>query len=172
MRQDELSAGEHRFIDAMGTYFERQGVPRIGGRILGLLMLAREPLALGRVAALLQVSPASVSTNMRPILAGGLAELATVPGDRRHYYVFSQAGWEGHLRFTLEGLMTFSRLCGQAAAAPDVRNKQRLREAVDFTDYFQRELTTMVDRWRARAAALPASNAASPSPRARRTSAR
>ncbi len=46
-----LTPEDHRFIEALGLHFEKQaGFPRIGGRMLGLLMLAPKPLALGRAA--------------------------------------------------------------------------------------------------------------------------
>lgn len=171
MKKGGLSAGEQRFVDAIGAYFERQGAQRIGGRILGLLMLAGEPLSPARVAQLLHVSPASVSTNIRNLLGSGVAELATVPGDRRHYYTFSSSGWEGHLRRTLENLDAFSRVCIQAAAAPDVPHKQRLNEALEYAAFMEKELATLSERWRAHLAAR-ASAAPSPSPRARRGSGR
>ncbi len=41
----ELTPPLHRFIEGMGLYFENQGIPRIGGRMLGLLMIAHWPLS-------------------------------------------------------------------------------------------------------------------------------
>lgn len=169
MRGNGLSVGEQRFIDALGSYFERQGAPRIGGRILGLLMLAREPLSLGHVAKLLRVSPASVSTNIRQLIASGSAELAHVPGDRRHYYVFSLSGWEAYLRHVVEQLRAFTLLCEQGAAAPDVRNKPRLLEAGEFFQFFSQELVGITERWRTHTARRQApASASSRSPRTRR----
>ena len=49
-----------RFIEGMGMYFENQGIPRIGGRILGLLMVAHEPLSADAIARILKVSRASI----------------------------------------------------------------------------------------------------------------
>jgi hypothetical protein len=40
MRQDPLNAEKEWFIESMGPFFERQCVPRIGGRILGPLSLS------------------------------------------------------------------------------------------------------------------------------------
>src|SRR5688500_12893753 len=86
----QLNEGEERFVEAMGLYFERVGVPRIGGRILGLLMVTEGPISLDRMAVLLHVSRASISTNMRQFITAGLCQHFGVPGDRRHYYVFSE----------------------------------------------------------------------------------
>ncbi|XXF76046.1 MarR family transcriptional regulator [Myxococcaceae bacterium GXIMD 01537] len=167
MELDTLSAGERRFVDALGSYSEHRGGARIGGRILGLLLLAGGPLSLGEIAQLLQVSPASVSTNVRDLIAAGCAELTSVPGDRRHYYVFSGSGWDGYMRLVIESTRAFARVCEQGASAPDVRNKPRLREAVAFFGFFTQELAGTAERWRARR-----QRPAPRRPRARRSSSR
>ena len=85
-----LSPGMQQFIERMGIYFEHLELPRITGRILGLLMVADRPLSLDNMAAALQVSRASASTNIRMAIHFGAAELvdqrfhflpALVPGD-------------------------------------------------------------------------------------------
>lgn len=172
MRRGGLSAEEQRFIESMGLYFERQGVPHIGGRILGLLLLAEEPVALGRIAELLRVSPASVSTNMRQFLAGGMAELASVPGDRRHYYVFSRDGWERRLQLVADSTEALSQLCQQALEHPDLGGKAHLRDALEFCDFFREELAGSAERWRTRSMRAPAASLPSSPPRQRRTAAR
>jgi hypothetical protein len=172
MRRGGLSAEEQRFIESMGLYFERQGVPRIGGRILGLLLLAEEPVALGRIAELLRVSPASVSTNMRQFLAGGMAELASIPGDRRHYYVFSRGGWERRLQLAAASTEALSQLCQQALENPGLGGKAHLRDALEFCDFFREELAGAAERWRTRRARASAPSLPSSPPRQRRTAAR
>ena len=80
----KLTPELHRFIQRMGGYFESSGVPPIGGLILGLLMLAHEPLSAEDIASSLKVSRASVSTNFRVLLATGLIEKHTDRADRHH----------------------------------------------------------------------------------------
>ena len=63
-------------------YFESYGIPRIGGRILGLLLVADEPLSADSIASVLRVSCASVSTNFKLLLTSSLAEKVTFAGDR------------------------------------------------------------------------------------------
>src|SRR5436309_4951811 len=93
--EDGLPTEKTRFVEGMGRYFEQFGLSRIGGRVLGLLMLAEEPLSLDDMATTLSVSRASISTNIRLATASGLAELVTKPGDRRDYYLFTDDAW-GH----------------------------------------------------------------------------
>lgn len=74
------------FIETMGRHFEEEGIPRIAGRLFGLLMVNEEPCSLDDMAARLQVSKGSVSTNSRLLEQWGVIERVTRPGDRRDYY--------------------------------------------------------------------------------------
>ncbi|REJ76487.1 MAG: transcriptional regulator [Acidobacteria bacterium] len=70
----------------MGLFAEEDGLPRIAGRIWGLMMLAEEPLHFDEIAERLQVSRASVSTNTRRLLDLHILERVTKCGDRRDYW--------------------------------------------------------------------------------------
>lgn len=150
MRREGVSAEEERFIESMGLFFERQGVPRIGGRILGLLLLAETPLALGELAKLLRVSPASISTNIRQLQASGLVDPASIPGDRRHYFIFNSAGWDHRLELAISAMDALGQMCQDALAMPGLRNRHKLRETVEFCDFYREELGGAAARWRAR----------------------
>jgi DNA-binding Lrp family transcriptional regulator len=167
MRREGLSAEEERFIESMGLFYERQGVPRIGGRILGLLLLAEKPLALGEIARLLRVSPASVSTNIRQLQASGIVDPASIPGDRRHYYVFNSEGWDHRLEVAISAMDALGQLCQDALAMPGLRHHSKLSEAVEFCAFYREELAGAAERWRARCARKSSEQAISPSPSAR-----
>ena len=83
-----------QFIENMGLHYEAYGVPRIGGRLLGLLMISNRPLAAEEMAETLQVSRSSVSTNLRTLLMAELVEKVSLPGDRVDYYVLSDLAWQ------------------------------------------------------------------------------
>lgn len=73
-------------IERMGLFFEKDGLPRIAGRVLGYLLLRPEPSSLDELAEALQVSKSSVSTDARMLERMGTVERVTIPGDRRDYY--------------------------------------------------------------------------------------
>ncbi|WP_338867518.1 transcriptional regulator [Myxococcus stipitatus] len=155
----ELGAAEQRFIESMGLYFERQGSTRIGGRIHGLLMLADEPLSLQQITRVLKVSAASVSTNIRAIMSIGLVDPVSVPGNRQHYYVVNSDGWEARLRTAEDSVKAFVRLCQEAMASPQLANRQHLRDAADFCDFYLSEMAGIAERWRASRSARSAARA-------------
>ena len=149
-----LSASALEFIEAVGLFFERLGIARIGGRILGLLMLAERPLTLDEMAGLLLVSRASISTNARMSVAAGLVEHVSRPGDRRDYYRFRAEAWEQRLGVGIAEAVAFRRILdrGRAALGPeDSLGRARLEEGIAFYDFLERELGVLIERWHTRA---------------------
>ena len=86
---------DSRFIEKVGQHFESEGMSRIGGRILGYLLLQKDPRSLDEIADALHVSKASISSNTRFLEGYGLLERVTLPGDRRDYY---ELGGDMHKR--------------------------------------------------------------------------
>ncbi|WP_224245707.1 GbsR/MarR family transcriptional regulator [Hyalangium gracile] len=162
-----LTADDQRFIEALGLHFEnRAGFPRIGGRMLGLLMLAPKPLALGSIAELLKVSPASVSTNIRHFHEKGLVEEIGLPGDRRHYYIFSDSAWEHRFEDANKGITEFLQIMRSRLdylGREESACKQRLLSAIEFFDFFLGMLTSARERWRTRAKPSEAPSTPEPS---------
>lgn len=75
-----------RFVEQMGLLLEAERLPRISGRILGLLLATDGPLSLDEIAGTLDVSKASISTNARLLADKGVIERTSLAGDRRDLY--------------------------------------------------------------------------------------
>ena len=151
-----------RFIEGMGMYFENQGIPRIGGRILGLLMLAHSPLSAEDIASILSISRASVSTNFRLLLASGLVEKVTLRGDRSTYYVFSDSAMEQRIAVGVQSAVAFKRLVQRAVDALPQKDPARhhLDSSLEWSDVLIDSLHQALARWRARSAVAAPSRAA------------
>lgn len=74
------------FIETIGLRFQEQNMPRIAGRLFGLLLLEGGPFSFGELADKLQVSRGSISTNARMLAEMGLIERVSRPGDRQDHY--------------------------------------------------------------------------------------
>jgi predicted transcriptional regulator len=152
-----LTPEQRQFIERVGLYFERYHLPRIGGRLLGLLLLSERPLGLGEMADILGVSRASVSTNIRTTADFGLTERISLPGDRRDYYRVGPDAWTQGLEARIEVTRQLRRIAeqGLAATAPVGATTGHLHELLDFCDFAIAEQIALVERWRARRAARP-----------------
>ena len=148
---EHLSPDMQAFIERVGLYYARYGLPRIGGRILGLLIVAERPLTLDDIAGALQVSRASVSTNVRLAVTYGFAEQVGVPGDRRDYYQFPESGWDRALLINIEAVKGLQALAerGIASVGPDdAVARDRLEEMLEFSGVLLDDSYAMLEHWR------------------------
>jgi DNA-binding transcriptional regulator GbsR (MarR family) len=151
----QLTPELNRFIDGMGMYFENQGIPRIGGRILGLLMIAHGPLSAEDIASILSISRGSVSTNFRLLHGSGLVEKVTLRGDRTTYFVFSDSAMEQRIAVGVQSAVAFKRLVQRAVDALPQKDPARhhLDSSLEWSDVLIDSLDQALARWRARPAA-------------------
>lgn len=141
---------ERQFAEEMGVAFERFGVPRGAGRLLGWLLIcepARQSTA--QLVAALGVSKASISSAVKLLEGYGLLTRVVVPGDRSdHYEVLSDAFEGAHSQIGTFRL--FGDLMGRGLAAvgdPDGPRAERLRETTAFYRFLEREWPDVVDRF-------------------------
>lgn len=143
-----------QFVENVGLFYERQGVPRIGGRILGLMLISPDPLSAEQMAARLDVSRSSVSTNLRLLSAHGLIDKVTRRGDRIDYFQFSPTAWERSIIERLRDLLFLRELVeeGLDALPPDSPVRNRLEEMIEFTNAVRRQCEQFIAEWRRRQA--------------------
>jgi DNA-binding transcriptional regulator GbsR (MarR family) len=148
----ELSPPLTRFIENLAQYFESFGIPRIGGRILGLLLVSSEPLSAEAISTILKVSRASVSTNIRFALQVGLAEKVSFPGDRITYYVFPETGLEKTLAVEIQAVSMMKRFVEQGlnALSPEDAARSRLEALADWADFLMQVWQKALLEWRER----------------------
>jgi DNA-binding transcriptional regulator GbsR (MarR family) len=86
-RKSEAKASPpDEFVERLAVAMEADGLPRIAGRIFGLLLLSEDALSLDTIAESIGASKASASVNTRLLEQRGLIERMSLQGDRRDYY--------------------------------------------------------------------------------------
>lgn len=114
-----LSEDQKNFIDRLGFYYESHGIPKIGGRILGYIILRDSPISAENLSTALDISRASVSTNLRLLINYGLIEKTAVQRGRTDYYVMAESAWENALTTRMNG---FSTLMNILDSGPNIDN--------------------------------------------------
>jgi DNA-binding transcriptional regulator GbsR (MarR family) len=127
-----FSPEELEFIEAVGLHFDTLGLPRIGGRIFGLLVISPRPLLLDEIAGTLNISRASVSVNTRVFIANGAMEIRAVPGDRRQYYAMKRDVFFSRLPYIRRHIQSMRELFTQAQAAVAEGERHRSPAGVMF----------------------------------------
>ena len=141
---------EQSFIEGLGLISEEDGMPRIAGQIFGLLLLREGALSLDELAARLQVSKASASTNARLLDRMDVIERASRPGDRRDFYRITPDAPERSLDRVVHRM---NRMLGLVDATlerlPDSKREQRerLESMRDWQAFLVQEIEALVERW-------------------------
>ena len=130
-------------VERFGLRFEADGLPRIAGRMLGLLMVSAEPRSLDELAEELQASKTSVNTNARLLERMGAVERATKPGDRRDYYRVADNLHERMLDSRLEQMKTTRDLLSQAVSCCENRERHVKERLCSFAKYYEEMVGTL-----------------------------
>lgn len=107
---NQLTPEQENFINNLGFYYENYGIPKIGGRILGYIILLDEPVTAEQIAETLHISRASVSTNIRLLMNFGFIQKALVKQGRTDFYKVAENAWENALLTRLNGFATLTKM--------------------------------------------------------------
>lgn len=130
------SLEEIHFTEDIGLFFEQMGLPRMAGRILGVLLISDPPAqSITDLAQKLKASKSSISIMARLLVEHGLVERVASPVPRRDFYRFKPGGWIVYMRQWL-GLMSALHQITERGMAlmegKEAEQKQRLVEAHDL----------------------------------------
>jgi DNA-binding transcriptional regulator GbsR (MarR family) len=139
-----------QFVERMGLALESDGLPRIAGRIFGLLLISEDALSLDELAAELRVSKASVSTNARLLEHRGVLELVSRPADRRDYYRIPRDLFSHTMAQRLARWQRFQDAIGDARASVPIRSPEVLDRLAEFEQaytYMTRVIKEAMEEW-------------------------
>lgn len=138
-----------QFIENMGLHFEEYGVPRIGGKILGLMLVSSRPVTPEEMSDILQVSRSSISTNLRTLQMTGLADRVSLPGERSDHYIFSDEAWENSLEMRLEGILSLEEMAqdGLQGLAENNPARKRLLEVLAWSNLVKNSYEQLISEW-------------------------
>ncbi|HEX3785141.1 MAG TPA: transcriptional regulator [Pseudonocardiaceae bacterium] len=111
---------------------EQYGMPPITGRILGWLMIC-DPAeqSATEIAEAIGASRASLTTNMRLLIAGEYVRRRTRPGERTSYYRIDEDAWRRAVQRKLASLDSFRDITGDGLdlLGPNTVRAKRIKNA-------------------------------------------
>src|SRR6476620_12241883 len=121
------------FVERFAVAKEADGLPRIAGRIFGLLLTGERDLSLDEITRELGASKGSASVNTRLLEQRGFIERISRPGDRRDYYRIMRDLFERTMEQRLAKWHRLHDVVEFGMSAPDlsptVRNRLKNFEA-------------------------------------------
>ncbi len=146
-----LSQDKLAFIEHIALYYENYGIPRIAGRMFGLMLLNTQPLSAEQLSQLLNASLSSISTNIRALITNGWVEKVTLPGDRVTYYQFSPQAWEKVMERRKQSFAPLKAIADRMSAVlpSDDPAHQQLQQLSDWTNLMMQHYDTLIAAWQA-----------------------
>lgn len=147
-----MDAQTVNFIERMGLALESDGLPRIAGRIFGLLLVSEDARSLDDLAAELRVSKGSASTNARLLEQRGLLERVCRPADRRDYYSVPPDLFLHTMAQRLAQWQRFHEAIGAARTNLPIRSREvrnRLEQYEQAYAFMSQEIREALTRWQA-----------------------
>lgn len=138
------------FIERMGLVAEADGLSRISGRIMGLMVLEGGPLSFAEIAERLEVSRGSVSTNTRFLERLGVIERVAIKGKRQDHFQLAKAPYARLLEGSVERMKKARSVVADAKAQvgpEDADRQRRLDELGAFYDALASHFEDLVDRF-------------------------
>ncbi|MCA9610875.1 MAG: MarR family transcriptional regulator [Myxococcales bacterium] len=141
------------YVEDVALYWEAQGLPRIAGRIVGLLLVCDPPhRSPGELVEELGVSKGSVSAMTRLLVEAGTIEVVAVPGGRATYYRLTPESLERRFERRLRSFTSFGALAQRGLELLEdepAERTARLRRIASLYAFLERELPLLLERWHA-----------------------
>ncbi len=141
---------ERHFIEDISLYFEQMGLPRMAGRVLGVLLISDPPQqSINDLCEVLQASKSAVSTTTRLLSEMGLIERVASPLPRRIYFQFKGGGWVTFMRMRLRLMASLHQIAERGLDLLEDRQLalwERLQEAYDMFSLIEDALPALLQR--------------------------
>ncbi len=147
----DIHAARVEFAEAMGTFFEKTGFPRMAGRIWGWLLICDPPeQTAAQIAESLQASRGSVSTMTRLLQIWGV-ERVGVPGSRTGVYRIRSDGFVCLMQTEMQMFAEIRNLGERGLNI--LKNepeavRERLKEGCDLFAFVEKEYPLLIEKWK------------------------
>ena len=152
-----MEEDREKYVEDFGVLIEEFGLPRMVGRVLGVLLISDPPeLSAEELAGVLRASRGSISSATRTLGQIGLIERGARPGERRDYFRVKPGVWSELMQRELEVLPTFRRMAERGLGLVNSGNpeaRRGLEEMRDFYAYWEKEMPAVLERWEKNAGA-------------------
>jgi len=149
---NDMRDEEKNFVEEVGVVFEQTGLPRMGGRIFGWLLISDPPYqSSAELAEVLMASKGSISTTTRLLIQIGLLERFVRPGERYDHFRLREDALQRTIQHGLEDeIKLFSNIAkkglGLMESEASIR-RQWLEEMYDRYAFLEKEFPVLMERW-------------------------
>lgn len=147
----ETREKQQQFVERCGLYFERVGLTRIAGKIIGWLLICEPPYQdQSDIIRALGASKSSISVALKDLTMLYLVERFALPGNRRTFYRTSKDMWSRSFRARMHQITELKELSERGLEALENESperRQRLEFMRDMNAFMETEFPKMLDAW-------------------------
>ncbi len=146
----ETSSMIDEFVERFGLIAQAQGLSRIAGRIMGLIIIEGGPISFGDLSKRLQVSRGSISTNTRLLESLGIIERISRSGERQDYFQITSTPYKRLLRVQSEQLSKAQSVIRQTLGdlpGNKAESRTRLNELDAFYEALRRSYDDLIEQF-------------------------
>lgn len=138
------------FIDKLGAFYESTGIPRISGRIVGLLLVMEVPVSPEDISKILSVSRSSISTSLSLLKAYKFTEEIRYPGDRKEYYKYSDNALENLLKMKLSQYEPFRNILVEGMNLLNKRSmpEKKIEDLLSYMKLEENYISDLLEEWK------------------------
>lgn len=144
-RETRLSA----WIERFAAHFAEEGIPLIGGRILGYLLVCQPTeRTAAELSQELEASSGSISTNLKYLVNVGLVTKRTRRGRQAAEYRINEKAWSDFMQRKLDAIVSVKTLTddGMRLLSGDPERAMRLRTVDHLYGWLSEELPALWER--------------------------
>lgn len=124
------------FTEQVGLVAQGEGLPRIAGRLMGLMVFDGEARSFGDLAKELKVSRGSISTNARMLEERGIIEKVAKPGDRQDYFQLAENPYEKLLIGAAERARKAQSMIGKTATKLSIEETDKITRIRAYETFY------------------------------------
>jgi DNA-binding transcriptional regulator GbsR (MarR family) len=154
MQQEERSSLDFRKkkVEEIGVAFDKTHLPPMIGRVLGFLILADPPYqTFYAIQEFLGASKSSISHALNMMMAKGIIEYVTFPGDRKRYFKINAENWLEQAKCKMTDFAEVDRVLMDALKLrnPDKYSdfNKGLAKIFQFHMYMSQEMPKLFEKW-------------------------
>ncbi|MBN2667667.1 MAG: hypothetical protein JXR60_00430 [Bacteroidales bacterium] len=128
---------KEKYIEEVGIFYEKYGLPKMAGRILGCLISSEtDNNSFENLRDILKASKGSISGNINLLLNQNMIEKHTISGDRKSYYRIAMNSLENIMEAKTKSVTEFRIILEKGLNINPNQNSLNFNNISDILDYY------------------------------------
>ena len=138
-----------KYIEEVGLFYEKYGLPKMAGRIRGYLFSSeKDDNSFQQLREALKASKGSISGNLSLLLTYEMIEKHMIVGDRKSYYKIAQNTLVNILEAKVKSVTEMRIILAKGLHLNSSKsNKDKLAEVLKYYEFLEKEIPLLKVKW-------------------------